>query len=91
MMDSIKNFRIKQMSPQLQVADIERSLEFYTKQLGFEIEFRYENLYAGISKDGHSIHLKMADQPLEQNKKMIMRLFRSCLQLNTFMICIKTY
>ncbi len=27
MMDSIQNFRIKQMSPQLQVADVERSIE----------------------------------------------------------------
>jgi predicted enzyme related to lactoylglutathione lyase len=69
MMDNIKNFRIKQMSPQLQVADIERSIEFYTEQLGFELEFRYEDFYAGISKDSYSIHLKMADKPMEQKQQ----------------------
>ena len=49
---------IKSMSPQLLVADIERSIGFYTTQLGFEVDFRYEDFYAGISKDGFSIHLK---------------------------------
>ena len=46
------------MSPQLLVADIEHSIEYYTKKLGFDIDFRYEDFYAGISKDGCSIHLK---------------------------------
>lgn len=57
------------MSPQLQVTDVERSIEFYTEKLGFEIEFRYEDFYAGIIKDGYSIHLKMADQPMEQKQQ----------------------
>jgi catechol 2,3-dioxygenase-like lactoylglutathione lyase family enzyme len=69
MMDSIKNFRIKQMSPQLHVTDLERSIEFYTKKLGFKIEFRYEDFYAGIIKDGYSIHLKTGDPPIEQKKQ----------------------
>lgn len=46
------------MSPQLLVADLERSVEFYTANLGFELAFRYEDFYAGIIKDGCSIHLK---------------------------------
>lgn len=29
------------------------------QKLGFTLEFRYEDFYAGIEKDGHSIHLKM--------------------------------
>jgi catechol 2,3-dioxygenase-like lactoylglutathione lyase family enzyme len=48
----------KQMSPQLPVTHIERSIEFYTKKLGFSVDFRYEDFYAGIVKDGYSIHLK---------------------------------
>jgi catechol 2,3-dioxygenase-like lactoylglutathione lyase family enzyme len=48
----------KKMSPQLSVMDIELALEFYTKKLGFNLDFRYEDFYAGIVKDGHSIHLK---------------------------------
>ena len=36
------------MSPQLLVADIDRSIEFYTKRLGFDLDFRYEDFYAGV-------------------------------------------
>jgi predicted enzyme related to lactoylglutathione lyase len=50
--------RIKNISPQLLVADIEKSIAFYTEKLGFEIDFRYEHFYAGITKDRYSIHLK---------------------------------
>jgi catechol 2,3-dioxygenase-like lactoylglutathione lyase family enzyme len=50
--------RLKKMSPLLLVANIERSIEFYTKTLGFTLDFRYEGFYAGIVKDDHSIHLK---------------------------------
>jgi catechol 2,3-dioxygenase-like lactoylglutathione lyase family enzyme len=46
------------MSPQLVVKDLERSIEFYKSKLGFDVDFRYEDFYAGISKDGYSIHLK---------------------------------
>ncbi|MBS1659593.1 MAG: VOC family protein [Bacteroidetes bacterium] len=59
---------IKKMSPLLLVADLDRSLEFYTKKLGFEIEFRYEDFYAGILKDGSSIHLK-SGKPLTEERK----------------------
>jgi len=46
------------MSPQLQVADIHRSIDFYKNKLGFNLDFFYEDFYAGIVKDGFSIHLK---------------------------------
>jgi predicted enzyme related to lactoylglutathione lyase len=36
--------KIKQMSPQLLVADLERSLDFYTTHLGYELDFLYEDL-----------------------------------------------
>jgi catechol 2,3-dioxygenase-like lactoylglutathione lyase family enzyme len=52
------SLRIKSMSPQLLVSDIDRSIEFYTNTLAFELIFRYEYFYAGIGKDGCSIHLK---------------------------------
>jgi len=65
MTDSTKNLRIKQMSPQLPVTDLERAIEFYITKLGFELEFRYEDFYAGIIKDGHSIHLKLGDSPIK--------------------------
>jgi predicted enzyme related to lactoylglutathione lyase len=61
-------FTIRQMSPQLLVADLERAIQFYTDNLGFEVAFRYEDFYAGIVKDGFSIHLKISENP-EANKK----------------------
>lgn len=57
--------KIKGMSPQLVVADIDRSLNFYTGELGFKIDFRYEDFYAGIIRDGYSIHLKSGDPHIE--------------------------
>ncbi|MCW5911723.1 MAG: VOC family protein [Cyclobacteriaceae bacterium] len=61
-MNTTKNFRIKNMSAQLLVADIERSIAFYTEKLGFDIDFRYEDFYVGIIKDGCSIHLKCVEE-----------------------------
>jgi catechol 2,3-dioxygenase-like lactoylglutathione lyase family enzyme len=60
-METTTYSRIKKMSPQFHVVDIDRSVEFYTKVLGFDIDFRYEDFYAGIVKDGCSIHLKLMD------------------------------
>jgi len=56
---------LKKMSPQLLVAHLEDSIEFYTKKLGFSLDFRYEDFYAGIVKDSHSIHLK-SGTPMER-------------------------
>jgi predicted enzyme related to lactoylglutathione lyase len=67
-MTTATSSRIKQMSPQLLVNDIARSIEFYTKKLGFAIDFRYEDFYAGISKDGCSIHLKSGTVSVEERK-----------------------
>ncbi|HEV8504589.1 MAG TPA: VOC family protein [Chitinophagaceae bacterium] len=59
-MSAVTYSRIKKMSPQLLVSDIESSIGFYTKKLGFDVDFRYEDFYAGIIKDGYSIHLKLS-------------------------------
>jgi predicted enzyme related to lactoylglutathione lyase len=56
---------LKKMSPQLVVTHLERSIEFYTEKLGFGLDFRYEDFYAGILREGHSIHLKCSDSPDE--------------------------
>lgn len=55
------NYSIKQMSPLLPVTNIENAIEFYTNKLGFDINFRYQDFYAGIIKDSYSIHLKMKE------------------------------
>ena len=51
-------FPITSMSAQLPVADLERAIRFYTGTLGFELSFRYEDFYAGVVKNGFSLHLK---------------------------------
>ena len=65
---TITTSKIKKMSPQLIVADINRSIEFYTKKLGFEMDFLYEDFYAGISKDGFTIHLKVGKPSIEERR-----------------------
>jgi len=67
-MSTVTYSKIKKMSPQILVADIDRSIEFYTKKLGFDLDFKYEDFYAGIIKDGYSIHLKLGN-PLTEERK----------------------
>lgn len=67
-MDAISSFILKGMSPQLIVADIKRSIKFYTLKLGFSLEFNYEDFYAGVSKDGYTIHLKSGKPSVEERE-----------------------
>jgi predicted enzyme related to lactoylglutathione lyase len=52
---------IRGMSPLLLVADLDRSMAFYGEQLGFAIDFRYEDFYAGMVKGGFTIHFKCGE------------------------------
>ncbi len=54
------------MSPQLIVSDLNRSLDFYVQQLGFTVNFKYEDFYAGIGCAGQSIHLKSGEVSQEE-------------------------
>ena len=67
-MNTIKTYELKKMSPQLLVSDLNRSFEFYSKILGFELDFRYEYFYVGIIKDGYSIHLKLSYPSTDERK-----------------------
>src|SRR5262245_4982456 len=67
-MDTITSWKIKGMSPQLIVADIGCSIDFYVSKLGFDIDFRYEDFYVGIIKNGYSIHLKSGNPSAEERK-----------------------
>ncbi len=51
-------FKINQISPLLLTRDLEKAIDFYVRHLGFTLDFVYEDFYAGIERDGHSIHLK---------------------------------
>lgn len=67
-MTTTTHSKIKKMSPQLHVASMNRSIDFYTNQLGFEVDFLYEDFYVGISKDGFSIHLKLGPSSNEERQ-----------------------
>lgn len=60
-MKTLHSETIHCMSPLLVVSELGRSIQFYTEQLGFEINFRHEDFYAGIGLGTHSIHLKTGD------------------------------
>mgnify|MGYP003662773103 FL=1 len=48
---------------QLRFTDLEAALDFYTRQLGFELAFCYEDFYAGVSIGEQMLHLKRVDEP----------------------------
>jgi catechol 2,3-dioxygenase-like lactoylglutathione lyase family enzyme len=61
---------IRSMSPLLLVADLERSMAFYVEHLGFAIDFRHEDFYAGMVKDNFTIHFKCAEpDPVERQDR----------------------
>ena len=55
--------RIAAVVPQLRTTDLASSLAFYTKVLGFALEFQYEDFYAGVRTGPYLLHLKLIDFP----------------------------
>jgi len=49
---------INAIVPQFLVDDLGRAIAYYRDQLGFELDFQYEDFYASVSRDGFAIHLK---------------------------------
>lgn len=51
--------------PQLFVADVEVSCEFYTKKLGFKVAFTYGEppFYGQVFRDGARLNLRHLDEP----------------------------
>jgi catechol 2,3-dioxygenase-like lactoylglutathione lyase family enzyme len=61
---------IRTMSPLLLVADLVKSMAFYSEHLGFAIDFRYEDFYAGMVKDNFTIHFKCSEpDPAERENR----------------------
>jgi len=55
--------KVSDLTPQLRTTDLERSIHFYTEQLGFELAFRFRDFYAGIRAGDRLFHLKLVDEP----------------------------
>jgi|TARA_B100000315_G_C14340276_1_gene479263 catechol 2,3-dioxygenase-like lactoylglutathione lyase family enzyme len=51
---------ITRITPQIRTTNLERAISFYT-ELGFGLDFRYEDFYAGISIGTRGLHLKLVD------------------------------
>jgi catechol 2,3-dioxygenase-like lactoylglutathione lyase family enzyme len=58
-MDSAQG-RLTYIAPVLRVRDLKGSLAFYRDQLGFGLDFCYEEFYASVSRDGCHLHLQCA-------------------------------
>lgn len=52
--------RIIGIAPQFLVDDLDRAIAYYRDQLGFGLDFQYDDFYASVSRDGFSVHLKAA-------------------------------
>ncbi|MEC9284372.1 MAG: VOC family protein [Pseudomonadota bacterium] len=48
--------------PQIRTTNIEESIDFYVDKLGFDLDFRKGDFYAGIKAGNSRIHLKLADE-----------------------------
>src|SRR5215813_2145067 len=59
--------RLTYIAPVFRVRDLKRSLAFYHDQLGFDLDFCYEEFYASVSRDGCHVHLQCATrEPRDQ-------------------------
>lgn len=48
--------------PQLRTTNMAESIAFYTEKLGFELQFLYDDFYAGIRAGARLFHLKLVDE-----------------------------
>ena len=50
------------VTTQIRTTNLEESIDFYTQKLGLELEFRFEDFYAGIKAGNQLFHLKLVDE-----------------------------
>ena len=54
---------VHRTATQIRTTDLNTSIDYYVSKLGFELDFRFEDFYAGVRvSDEHSIHLKLVDE-----------------------------
>ena len=56
------NYKPKTLSPIIAVADMQRSIDFYTEVLGFDVT-RHSDAYSILTKGAASLHFTRADDP----------------------------
>jgi catechol 2,3-dioxygenase-like lactoylglutathione lyase family enzyme len=55
--------KLVSITPQFLVLDLQAACAFYVEKLGFRVAFTYGGFYAGVERDGMTIHLKLSDEP----------------------------
>jgi catechol 2,3-dioxygenase-like lactoylglutathione lyase family enzyme len=53
---------IRRVITQLRTTDLAGSIRFYTETLGLQLDFQYQDFYAGIRAGDQSFHLKLVDE-----------------------------
>ncbi len=59
-------YKITSSAPQFLVSDLNATLSFYKNVMGFNLDFIYEDFYAGVSIGDGMIHLKCAPKLPEE-------------------------
>ena len=54
---------VSNTTTQLRTTHLENSIAFYTTVMGFSLEFRFKDFYAGIRAGNQLFHLKLVDDP----------------------------
>lgn len=54
------------LTPVLHVTDLEAAIAFFTTVLGFSEEFRYQDIYAGVTLGKVTFHLAKGSGPFER-------------------------
>lgn len=57
-----EDMQITNIIAQLRTTDLAASIRFYTEKLGFDLEFQYDDFYAGVRTGNQVIHLKLVDE-----------------------------
>jgi catechol 2,3-dioxygenase-like lactoylglutathione lyase family enzyme len=63
--ETLSKVKLLAAEPQLFVADVETSCEFYTRKLGFTVAFIYGDppFYGQVFRDGARLNLRSLDEP----------------------------
>ncbi len=63
-----RSMHVAGIAPQFLVDNLDQAIGYYREKLGFELDFKYQALYASVSRDGYAIHLKCAPKLLEDRE-----------------------
>lgn len=55
---------LRSIAPQFLVDDLDAAIEHYLSRLGFDLDFRYQDFYASVSRGDARIHLKCAPKTI---------------------------